>query len=40
MVMPDGRLRHSNYYSITREEWPEVRERLERELRPHLVAAP
>ena len=40
MVMPDGRLRHSNYYSITREEWPEVRERLERDLRPHLVAAP
>lgn len=40
MVMPEGRLRHSNYYSVTREEWPEVRERLEREVRPHLVAAP
>ena len=40
MVMPDGRLRHSNYYSVTREDWPEVRARLEQELRPHLVAAP
>ena len=28
MVMPDGRLRHSAYYSVTREEWPEVRARL------------
>jgi len=40
MIMPDGTLRHSNYYSITREEWPSVRECLERELRPHLAAAP
>jgi N-acetyltransferase len=28
MVMPDGRLRHSAYYSVTREEWPDVRARL------------
>lgn len=29
MVMPDDRLRHSNYYSITSDEWPDVRARLE-----------
>jgi RimJ/RimL family protein N-acetyltransferase len=29
MVMPDGRIRHSVYFSITAEEWPAVRERLE-----------
>jgi RimJ/RimL family protein N-acetyltransferase len=28
MVMPEGRLRHSAYYSVTREEWPDVRARL------------
>jgi len=28
MVMPDGRLRHSAYYSVTREDWPTVRSRL------------
>jgi RimJ/RimL family protein N-acetyltransferase len=28
MVMPDGRLRHSAYYSITREDWPAVKARL------------
>jgi N-acetyltransferase len=25
MVMPEGRLRHSAYYSVTREEWPAVK---------------
>jgi RimJ/RimL family protein N-acetyltransferase len=25
MVMPGGRLRHSAYYSVTREEWPAVK---------------
>jgi hypothetical protein len=25
MVMPGGRLRHSNYYSVIREDWPAVR---------------
>jgi RimJ/RimL family protein N-acetyltransferase len=29
MIMPDNRLRHSNYYSVTVEDWPEVRARLE-----------
>jgi RimJ/RimL family protein N-acetyltransferase len=29
MVMPDGRIRHSVYFSITVEEWPAVGERLE-----------
>jgi RimJ/RimL family protein N-acetyltransferase len=28
MVMPDGRLRHSAYYSVTREDWPAVKARL------------
>jgi RimJ/RimL family protein N-acetyltransferase len=29
MVMPGGRLRHSNYYSVTREEWPDRKAKLE-----------
>lgn len=32
MVMPGGRLRHSNYYSVIVDEWPRVREALERSL--------
>jgi len=32
MVMPDGRMRHSAYYSIVDDEWPEVRSGLERSL--------
>jgi RimJ/RimL family protein N-acetyltransferase len=32
MVMPDGRLRHSAYYSVIDEEWPAVRTGLERSL--------
>jgi RimJ/RimL family protein N-acetyltransferase len=28
MVMPGGRIRHSNYYSVTREDWPTVKSRL------------
>ncbi len=32
MVMPDGRLRHSVYFSITVEEWPAVRTNLEARL--------
>jgi RimJ/RimL family protein N-acetyltransferase len=32
MVMPDGRMRHSAYFSVTDEEWPEVRAGLERSL--------
>ena len=32
MVMPDGRLRHSAYFSVIREEWPDVRARLEQRL--------
>ncbi|MBI3751410.1 MAG: GNAT family N-acetyltransferase [Chloroflexi bacterium] len=34
MVMPGGRLRHSNYYSVTVEEWPRVRAALEASLPP------
>jgi RimJ/RimL family protein N-acetyltransferase len=29
IVMPDGRLRHSVYFSVIAEEWPGVRARLE-----------
>jgi RimJ/RimL family protein N-acetyltransferase len=28
MLMPDGRIRHSAYYSVTDAEWPEVKARL------------
>ncbi len=33
MVMPDGTLRHSVWFSIIREEWPQVRSLLEARLR-------
>ena len=33
MVMPDGRMRHSAWYSVTDDEWPEVRATLEAGLR-------
>ncbi|HEX2626186.1 MAG TPA: GNAT family protein [Candidatus Limnocylindrales bacterium] len=29
MIMPGARLRHSNYYSVTTEEWPAVKTMLE-----------
>jgi RimJ/RimL family protein N-acetyltransferase len=29
MIMPDGRLRHSNYYSVTADEWPDRKAKLE-----------
>jgi RimJ/RimL family protein N-acetyltransferase len=32
MVMPDGRMRHSAWYSVIDEEWPAVRAGLERSL--------
>jgi RimJ/RimL family protein N-acetyltransferase len=32
MVMPDGRMRHSAYYSVIDEEWPAVRAGLEQSL--------
>jgi RimJ/RimL family protein N-acetyltransferase len=32
MILPDGRYRHSVYYSILDSEWPEVRKRLEKML--------
>ena len=32
MVVQGGRLRHTVYFSITREEWPQVRSALERKL--------
>ena len=32
MIMPDGRIRHSVYYSITDSEWPAVKARLNEKL--------
>jgi RimJ/RimL family protein N-acetyltransferase len=32
MVMPEGRMRHSAYYSVIDEEWPSVKARLEASL--------
>ena len=32
MIMPDGSIRHSYWYSIIREEWPEVKANLESRL--------
>jgi RimJ/RimL family protein N-acetyltransferase len=34
MIMPGGRLRHSNYYSVTVEDWPAVKELLQARIRP------
>lgn len=34
MILPSGRIRHSVYYSITIEEWPTIRTRLESLLAP------
>jgi N-acetyltransferase len=39
MIMPGGRLRHSNYYSVIADEWPAVKVALEASLQPHLIAA-
>jgi RimJ/RimL family protein N-acetyltransferase len=36
MVMPEGRLRHSNYYSVIVDEWPDVRRELELSVERHL----
>jgi RimJ/RimL family protein N-acetyltransferase len=33
VICHDGRIRHSVYFSITREEWPDVRGRLEEKLK-------
>jgi RimJ/RimL family protein N-acetyltransferase len=33
IVMPDGPMRHSAYYSVIDDEWPDVRARLERLIR-------
>lgn len=32
MVMPGGRLRHSNYYSVIADDWPAVKARLQAKL--------
>lgn len=33
MILPDGRIRHSVFYSILDSEWPEVKKRLEEMIR-------
>jgi N-acetyltransferase len=38
MVMPDGRIRHSAYYSITDAEWPAVKTALEASIDRKVVA--
>jgi RimJ/RimL family protein N-acetyltransferase len=32
MIMPDGSIRNSHWYSITREDWPETKANLESRL--------
>src|SRR5438093_149100 len=39
MVMPDGLLRHSYYYSVTKEEWPDRKARLEARIAAILEGA-
>jgi N-acetyltransferase len=38
-VMPDGSLRHSVWFSIIREDWPQVRSRLEQRLQRERTPA-
>jgi RimJ/RimL family protein N-acetyltransferase len=38
MIMPGGRLRHSNYYSVTREEWPDRKAKLEARIAGFLAS--
>jgi RimJ/RimL family protein N-acetyltransferase len=40
MVMPEGRLRHSSYYSVTAEEWPDRKARLEARIAAILGGRP
>jgi len=45
MIMPGGRLRHSTYYSVTKEEWPDRKAKLEGRLaslrsRSAMIGAP
>jgi RimJ/RimL family protein N-acetyltransferase len=35
VIMPDGTTRHSHWYSILDEEWPEVKKRLEERMQRH-----
>jgi RimJ/RimL family protein N-acetyltransferase len=38
IIRPDGSTRHSYWYSIIEEEWPEVRLHLERRMQKHAAA--
>jgi len=37
MVMPEGPLRHSNYYSVINDDWPDVKAQLEASVERHLA---
>jgi hypothetical protein len=37
MIMPDGSLRDSAYYSVIAEDWPALRTRLEAELEARVA---
>jgi RimJ/RimL family protein N-acetyltransferase len=39
VIMPDGSPRHSYWYSIIDEEWPEVKANLERRMQRHQTAS-
>ncbi len=39
MVMPDGRIRDSVIFSVTRSDWPGVRQQLEHRLRANQNAS-
>jgi N-acetyltransferase len=39
MIMPDGSLRHTVWYSITREDWPEAKVRLEKRMQAAAQAS-
>jgi RimJ/RimL family protein N-acetyltransferase len=40
MIMPDGRIRHSVYFSITDDEWPRVKAHLEGLLAAYPATSP
>jgi RimJ/RimL family protein N-acetyltransferase len=39
MIMPDGRLRHSVYFSIINSEWPHVKQHLTAKLQPRVASS-
>jgi RimJ/RimL family protein N-acetyltransferase len=39
MIMPDRRLRHSNYYAVAVEDWPDRKAMLEERIRQHSASS-